>query len=514
MKPIVLTFDIGTQSLRAVLVSDSGEILAKAQRRFEKPYVSPHPGWAEQDGEFYWHNICDVSNELREKSAELWDMVQAVSITTIRDTDICVGIDGKPVRPAILWLDKRECDKEIHIPARNAMLFKAAGMSSAVSLMRKISHCNWIMENEPENWKRTYKYMLLSGYMNCCFTGEMKDCTANIVGHLPYDNKNGKWLTPKDLTWCLFPIPAEKLCELCEPGDVIGHITGKASLETGIKEGLPLIATGSDKGCETIGLSCTTPEKAAISFGTTATVQYTTEKYIEPQKYFPPYISAYKGRYNPEIEIYRGYWLISWFKKEFAEKEVAEAEKLGISPETLLNQRLKEIPPGCEGLVFQPYFTPGVAMPNARGSMIGFSDQHTRLHLYRAIIEGINFALMDGVKMLEKRMGTVTEGIYLAGGGSQSGEICQITANMFGVPVYRIQTHEAAVIGSSMIAFTAIGRFDDLPEAIDAMVHIRDMFTPDMEIHKTYDKIYSDIFTKIFGKLEPLYNISKEMEEK
>ena len=74
MKPIVLTFDIGTQSLRAVLVSDSGEILAKAQRRFEKPYVSPHPGWAEQDGEFYWHNICDVSNELREKSAELWDM--------------------------------------------------------------------------------------------------------------------------------------------------------------------------------------------------------------------------------------------------------------------------------------------------------------------------------------------------------------------------------------------------------------------------------------------------------
>ena len=68
--------------------------------------------------------------------------------------------------------------------------------------------------------------------------------------------------------------------------------------------------------------------------------------------------------------------------------------------EDLLNQRLKEIPPGCQGLVFQPYFTPGVSMPNAKGSVIGFSDFHTRIHIYRAIIEGINFALMEGMNCL------------------------------------------------------------------------------------------------------------------
>lgn len=514
MEPLVLTFDIGTQSLRAVLVNDKGQIVAKVQKKFDVPYFSLNPGWAEQRGEVYWENICNVSQELKSQSSNLWHQIQAVSITTIRDTDICVDKEGTPVRPAILWLDKREVELNYPLPASKQVMFKTVGMLSTAKFIRKICHCNWIMQNEPESWEKTYKYMMLSGYMNFCFTGKMIDCTANIVGHLPYDNKNSRWQTPKDLTYCIFPIPREKLCDLCFPGEILGEITAKAADETGIPAGLPLIATGSDKGCETLGLSCTTPEKAAISFGTTATVQYTIDRYVEPQRFFPPYVAPYRGRYNPEIEIYRGYWLISWFKKEFASKEVKEAESLGISAEELLNKRLKEVPAGCDGLLFQPYFTPGVAMPNARGAVIGFSDVHTRIHIYRAIIEGINFALMDGMKTLERRMKSKTEEIYLAGGGSQSAEICQITADMFGVPVYRIQTHEAAVIGSSIIAFTAIGHFDSLETALKSMIHIKDEFLPDMEVHKLYDKIYNEIFSKIFYKLKPLYNISREMGEK
>ena len=224
-------------------------------------------------------------------------------------------------------------------------------------------------------------------------------------------------------------------------------------------------------------------------------------------------MSPYKGHYNPEIEIYRGYWLISWFKKEFAEKEVVEAAEKGISAEDLLNKRLAEIPPGCDGLTLQPYFTPGVSMPSAKGAIIGFSDIHTRIHIYRAIIEGINFALMEGMKSIEKRTGKRTESIYLAGGGSLGDEICQITADMFGVPVNRIQTHEAAVIGSSILTFCAIGHFASVREGIEKMVHVKDTFLPDMKVHKRYDLIYHKIFSRIFDKLKPLYEISKEMEE-
>jgi sugar (pentulose or hexulose) kinase len=229
----------------------------------------------------------------------------------------------------------------------------------------------------------------------------------------------------------------------------------------------------------------------------------------------PAYPAVVPGYYNPEIEIYRGYWLLSWFKREFAAKETADAQSLGISAEELLNRRLHEIKPGCEGLVMQPYFTPGVDMPFAKGSVIGFSDVHTRIHLYRAIIEGINFALMEGLRGMEKRGRLEVARLYVAGGGSQSDEICRITASMFGLPVYRTQTHEVTGIGSSMAAFKSLGVFASYEEGIEAMVHIKDEFLPDPREHEIYEELYEEVFKKIFAKLSPLYQriggiISKE----
>lgn len=502
--PLVLTFDIGTQSARAMLVNPSGDIVLKAQKKFNPPYFSIQTNWAEQNPDFYWNSVCEVSKALKNGAPNLWNDIIAVTCTTIRDSCVCVDADGKPLRDMILWLDKRESNKPI--PSSRDAIFRAVGMKESIDLQKNHAACNWIMENEPDIWNKTYKYLMLSGYMTLKLSGRMVDSVANMIGHIPFDCKNLKWQNPKDLARCLFDIEPDKLCDLVSPGDIIGEITPQASELTGIPVGLPLVATGSDKGCETLGLSVTSPNKAAISFGTTATVQITTQNYIEPLKFMPAYPAVLKGHYNPEIEIYRGYWLISWFKNEFAQKEVEQAKQLGVAPEELLNARLHEIPAGCQGLMLQPYFTPGLAMPKAKGSVIGFSDVHTRIHIYRAIIEGINFSLIDGLKNLEKRSKTKVDCLYLAGGGSQSDEICQITANMFGLPVYRIQTYEACGLGSSMVAFVARGVFTDFDEAINSMVHIKDAFEPNMIEHKIYEDMYVNIFTKIYSRLEPLYN--------
>ena len=197
--------------------------------------------------------------------------------------------------------------------------------------------------------------------------------------------------------------------------------------------------------------------------------------------------------------------MLSWFKKEFAEKEVVQAKKEGVSAEELLNRRLEEIPPGCEGLLFQPYFTPNITMPAARGAIIGFSDVHTRIHIYRAIIEGINFALMDGMRLLEKRAGHAFSEIRIGGGGSQSDRICQITADMFGIPVVRTQTYEVAGIGCALTAFVGLGAFKDYREAVEAMVRTIDVFEPDPKQQQIYEKLYRDVFKKIYGRLEDLY---------
>ncbi|MEF9971516.1 MAG: FGGY-family carbohydrate kinase, partial [Oscillospiraceae bacterium] len=301
----------------------------------------------------------------------------------------------------------------------------------------------------------------------------------------------------------------DQLYELVKPETIMGRVTATAAAETGILEGLPLIASGSDKSCETLGLSVIESDRAALSFGTTATINFSTPNYVEPEPFMPGYCSVVNGRWNPEKQVQRGYWLVSWFKREFAAKEVMEAERRGICAEEVLNERLKEIPAGSNGLMLQPYFTADTNMPFAKGAIIGLSDVHTRLHVYKAIIEGINHCLYSGMKRLEKRAKTKINTLYVAGGGSQSAEICQITADMFGLPVVRTQTHEACGVGSAMVAFKALGYFKTYDEACAAMVHQRDRFEPDMRLHRFYRGMNEKVFDKIFGKLLPLYNYSE-----
>ena len=116
---------------------------------------------------------------------------------------------------------------------------------------------------------------------------------------------------------CFGNMPDSMLYELVEAGDVLGYVTAAASKATGIPQGLPVIAAGSDKGCETIGVGAVTPDIASLSFGTTSTLQLTTDKYVEPYPFLPAYPAVYPAKFNSEIMVYRGYWMVTWFIKEF-----------------------------------------------------------------------------------------------------------------------------------------------------------------------------------------------------
>lgn len=121
--------------------------------------------------------------------------------------------------------------------------------------------------------------------------------------------------------------------DLKKPCEVMGYISKEVAEITGLPEGLPVIASGADKACETLAVGCDGPDVAAISMGTAASIEITTEKYVEPQPFLPAYPSIYQDKYNPEVLIFRGYWMISWFKNEFAHKELVEASERGVIPE-------------------------------------------------------------------------------------------------------------------------------------------------------------------------------------
>jgi len=510
-EPLVLTIDMGTQSARALLCDQQGSILAMAQKKYDPPYISRQPGWAEQSTAFYWAAVCECCQKLKAENEALWGGVIAVTVSTIRDSCVCLDEHMNPLRDIILWLDARESGNT-KLPALHTALMRAIGLTETGLLMRKGSACNWIAEHEPELWKKTAKYAMLSAWLNYKLCGNLCDAFASTVGHVPFSFKKLAWSTPSDLTRPFFDMRDDQTYDLVEAGTVVGSITANAAAETGLPAGLPLIATGSDKACETLGLGCLTPDTAALSFGTTATVEITTKDYVEPFPFIPPYLSVMPGYYTPEVEIFRGYWLLSWFKKEFAPMEQAKAQALGVSTESLLNARLCEVPPGCDGLMLHPYFTPGLVMPHARGSFIGLSDHHTRMHFYRAVIEGINFALMEGLACLEKRGKTKVKRLFVAGGGSQSPEILQITANMFGLPVRRAHTHEVTGLGSSLVGFVSQGIYKTYEEAVAAMVHPQAPFEPDPAQSALYRRLYDEIYSKVFDKLKPFYSAMRGIE--
>lgn len=503
--PLVLTFDIGTQSTRALLVNSRGGIEDVCQEKYAQPYFSKNPGWAEQKPDFYYDCLCRTAKELCEKNQDKLQRVIAVTITAIRDTVLCLDKNNAPLRDIILWLDKREADFNDPYPRWKRAAFRVAGMEDATKILYKASAGNWIMQNEPELWERTAKFVMLPTYINYKLTGVLADTPANMIGHVPFDYKKRKWMKKSDLTRCFCDVPMEKLCDLIDSGSTVGKITAEFSALTGVPAGLPLISTGSDKGCETLGLSVMTPDKASISYGTTATIQLAVKDYFEPQKFLPAYPAVISDMYNPEIEIYRGFWLLSWFVKEFGAKESMEAEAAGCLPEKILDEKIKSIPAGSDGLLLQPYWTPGILKPNSRGAVVGFADYHTHLHLYRAIIEGLALELYMALDIMEKRSGLNIKEIFVSGGGAKSDVVCQITADVFGLPVKRIQTHEACSIGSSMAAFVSMGVFENYEQAAKSMVHEKDVFTPDDENHGVYMEIYKKAYGRIYGRLEPIY---------
>lgn len=503
--PLILTFDVGTQSTRCLLVRPDGAFEDICQVKHTPPYRSSAPGWAEQSPDFYYERICEAGRAVCTRSREALGRVTAVALTTIRDTVLCLDGDNRPLRDIILWLDKRQAQFDDPLPLHKKLMFQAVGMWGAVQDIYRASACNWIAQNQPELWARTVKYVMLPTYLNYKMTGVLADCAANMIGHMPFDYKKRRWQDRSALTRCIYNIPQEKLCDLVPAGQVIGRTTGEFTADSGVPEGLPLIAAGSDKGCETLGLSVVQPHKAAVSLGTTATIQLALERYVEPQPFMPAYPAVPSHLYNPEIELYRGFWLVSWFLREFCARDIARAEELGCPPEELLDRYIKDIPPGCGGLLLQPYWTPGITTPDARGAVVGLTDHHTRYHLYRAILEGIGFELYHSLKRMERRAGIRIEEVYVGGGGARSNVACQILSDLFGLPVKRTQTHEVSAVGAAMTAFLAQGVFHDHGEAIGSMVHEKDVFRPDPVSHRTYEQLYSGVYARLYDRLEPLY---------
>lgn len=510
---VILTIDNGTQSVRALLFDLQGNLLAKAQQTIT-PYTAEQPGWAENDPEYYWESVGQACQKLWQKTDIPQSAIKGVGLTTQRATMINVDAEGKALRPAIVWMDQRKA--QVNIKRLNPFLrlvLKLLRVDDTFEHLMAEADANWIAQNQPEVAQKTEKFLLLSGFLTHKLCGKYVDSVACQVGYLPFDYKKLRWANKYDPKWAGLDIKAEWLPELVQPGDKLGEISAEAAALTGIPEGLPLIACAADKACEVLGSGGVTPNVGCLSFGTTATINIASEKYFERIPFLPPYPAAMPNAYNSEVQIYRGYWMVSWFKEQFGFKEQVQAEEDGCAPEELFDELIKDVPAGSLGLMLQPYWNPGVRDPGpeAKGAIIGFGDAHTRGHVYRAILEGLAYGLRDGKEQLEKARKVKIDTLRVSGGGSQSDAAMQLTADIFNLPACRPHTFETSGLGAAINVAVGLGLHSDYETAVAQMTRVGDIFQPQPQAAKLYDQLYNEIYQKMYKQLQPLYKKIKEI---
>ena len=503
---LLLAIDCGTQSVRALAIDLSGEILARSRQPLDG-YVEPRETWVEHDAEAFWQAAANVVRALWTERPDLKARVKGMAVTTQRASLVLVDKAGEPIRPFIVWLDQRQASRARKTPVWWRAAFAAARVSGTIDYLSRQAELNWLAENEPDNLARAHKILLLSGWFNYRLTGRFVDSVGAQVGYIPFDYKLQDWARSWDWKWSALAATRAQMPDLAPVGATLGGLTRQAAEALGLPEGLPVIAAAADKACEILGAGAIAPDVGAISYGTTATIATTSARYVEATPFLPPYPAALPGRYNTEVQIYRGFWMVSWFKQQFGQPEIVAAAAEGLAPEALLDRMIAAVPPGSQGLMLQPYWSPGLRNPGpeARGAIIGFTDAHTRAHHYRAILEGLAYGLREGRERIEARGRIKIASLRVSGGGSQSDAAMQTTADIFNLPATRPHTFETSGLGAAIACAVGLGLHSDFATAAAAMTRPGRTFEPDAARAALYDRLYTRVYRRMYDRLGPLY---------
>jgi len=501
-----IVIDGGTQNIKAFVFDEKGnEVCGEAHP--VNPYFANEPDFAEQNAEEYLRITQEVTRRVVKNSGLLRDQFAAVAITTHRSTLVPVDESGKSVRPAITWLDERKVEG-LKLPGGPLLsaYFRLSNMTLQLRAYQRRSKFNWLRRYEPDNYARTRMFLTISSYIFHALTGQFRDCSSMIVGLFPIDLKNLRWHHMK-VVYEIFGVEPDRLPPLVSPTEVAGTVSDEGERAFGIPCGLPVIIGAGDKQSELLGAGAIGDNVAEISYGTAAVIEVLSGRYVtHPRMDFFTWGAAIPNHWALEGFVGRGYWMISWFIKQFARQEEEEARKLGVEVAQLLNERMAAIPAGSMGLLLQPYWHPRENDPLSKGAIIGFSGEHGRIHMYRAIVEGIAFELRRLGELIRKHSGSRFKELRIGGGGSKSDEIMQITADVFGLPACRLHTSNLAALGAAIDAAVSVGVYGTFREAVENMVKVGDRFAPGEANVKIYDRLFNEVYVNIYPSLSPLHS--------
>lgn len=496
-KKYLLGVDVGTSATKGTLTDLCGNVLSVASREHE--IISPAPGFAEHDPIGEWledfTSIChDLLNQIHGSAEE----IACIGISTIMAAVTIVDEQCKPLRNAILYGIDTRCTQQV----------KKLNEDIGVSTWRKrygtectIEHFGpkllWIKENEPELFAKAKHVTFASGFLTARLTGNFYVDRYSASSALPmFDPQKQDW----DDDMCKYVCPKEMLPHVANSTySIIGRVTRKASVETGLCEGTPVICGTTDAGAEAVSVGVVNPGDTMLMYGSTAFYSHVTDKSVTDSSLWGTGFTI-DNRYAYTGGMATTGSLTKWIKNQLAKDLVIKERNAGIDAYQELFQEAESIPPGSNGLIVLPYFQ-GERMPImdpfAKGVFFGLNLSHTRGHLVHAALEGVGFGIDQNLALLRKA-GFCIDTVTAVGGGTKCklwlqivSDICDITQQ---VPKITI----GASYGDALLAGLAVGSIRS-PDDIKKLVTTHYIVSPRNENKETYmhlKTIYRELYER------------------
>jgi xylulokinase len=457
-KTYLMGIDIGTSSAKTIIITKSGDLIGKGASEYS--ISTPHPKWAEQDPEIWWRAVVKATKTALKEAQIAGDQIGGVGLSGQMHGLVCLGKDGIPSRPAIIWADQRSQEQVDQINTRIGQEQLSAWTGTPVFTGFMLASWLWLQQNEPDIFEKTTVLLLPKDYLRFQLTGK--------IGSEPSDASSTGMFNPFDNGWCLpllnaFSLDPKYLPSIHPSHTIAGNLTEKAAKALSLQAGTPVIMGGSDQTMQAIGNGIITPGMISSTIGTggqlLAPVQIPG---VDPNLRLHLFCHAW-----PKLWILEGAtlsagltlkWLRDGFLDQMSYQEMADLAST--------------IPAGAEDLIFLPYLagerTP-IMDPKAKATFHGLTLRHKKSHMIRAVMEGVVLGLKQGLDLMID-LGTPIERIVASGGASQHPLWRQIQADCYNTPLYRTQTIEAAGVGAALLAGVGCGLYPNLSEACKTAV--------------------------------------------
>ncbi|MCX7841991.1 MAG: FGGY family carbohydrate kinase [Clostridia bacterium] len=499
----LIGLDVGTTGTKAVVFDLEGNIKGYGFQEYD--VICEKPGWAEQDPEKVWQLTRLVIRQAVAESG-IKD-IKALSLSVQGDAIIPVDRDKKPLHNTLLGMDYRSA-KQAQECARifgDRQLFDTTGMRPHP--MNSLTKILWFMENTPEIFSRTYKFMTYADFIlsrlgsepvidytmasrTMAFELEKKEWSRHILG------KTG--------------VSIEQFSKAVPSGEIVGEINPAIADELGVSKRMLLVAGGHDQPCAALGAGVVEENIAIDSHGTAEVLSAAFNKPMLNDQmyggYYPCYCHAKNGMYFTFALNHIGGILFKWYRDNLGHAEVAEAEAKGMGAYQLMETKA---PKGPSSVLVLPHFN-GSGTPwcdlDSKGAFLGLTMATTRHDIVKGILDSLTYELRINIETMRNAGINITN-LRSVGGGAKSPMWLQIKADVTGCTVSTLKVREAACLGAALLAGTAAGGYSSLDEAVKKTVSLKDTYYPDKEANVLYNEKYG-VYREIYDTLK---NINKRL---